>query len=133
MIERLGRHWGGARIVAWTIVYALVFQAVLTSAFLTSAFLASRVSGTAPGLFQICQNDPSAAAPHGPTDDRTKAFVHCPLCLARVDLAILPTPPATPAIARLAVVYRFQPGGTADPTLSGVRVAHRPRGPPIAA
>lgn len=128
MIKRLGQEWGGARIVAWTIVYALVFQVVLTS-----AFFASRASGPAPGLFQICQNDPSAAEPHGPTDDRTTAFVHCPLCLSRVDLAILPTPPASPAIARLANLFRFQPGRVSDPTLSGVRVAHRPRGPPIAA
>ncbi|MFG1426828.1 hypothetical protein [Roseixanthobacter glucoisosaccharinicivorans] len=127
MIKRLGQHWGGARIVAWTLVYALVFQVVLTS-----AFLASRVAGTAPGPFQICQNDPSATAPHAPADDRTKAFVHCPLCLSRVDLAILPTPPATPAIVRLAVPFRFVPGGGVDPALSGVRVAHWPRGPPIA-
>ncbi|HQS09348.1 MAG TPA: hypothetical protein PLK13_11060, partial [Xanthobacteraceae bacterium] len=65
MIKRLGRQWRGARIVAWAIVYALVFQVVLTSAFQTSAFLASRASSTAPGLFQICQNDPSTAEPHG--------------------------------------------------------------------
>ncbi|MFG1412173.1 DUF2946 family protein [Xanthobacter sp. VTT E-85241] len=133
MIKRLGRQWRGARIVAWAIVYALVFQVVLTSAFQTSALFASRASSTAPGLFQICQNDPSTAEPHGPADDRTTAFVHCPLCLSRVDLAILPTPPATPVIARLAVLFRFQPGAVSDLTSSGVRLAHRPRGPPIAA
>ncbi|MFG1397040.1 DUF2946 domain-containing protein [Roseixanthobacter pseudopolyaromaticivorans] len=126
MIERLRHGWGGARAVAWTVVYALVLQIVLTS-----AFLASRSLGPSSDAFQICLNDPSAPKPKGDSDERSKAFVHCPLCLSRVDLAILPSAPATPVIARLAVVFQFHLYEGADPTLSGVRVAHRPRGPPI--
>ncbi|MEP9367923.1 DUF2946 family protein [Xanthobacter sp. VNH20] len=126
MIERLRHGWGGARAVAWTVVYALVLQIVVTS-----AFLASRSLAPSSDAFQICLNDPSAPGPKGDGDERSKAFVHCPLCLSRVDLGILPSASATPVIERLAVVFRFQLHEGAGPVLSGARVAHRPRGPPM--
>ncbi|MEP9369983.1 DUF2946 family protein [Xanthobacter sp. VNH20] len=130
MIRRLGQGWGGVRAVAWTVVYALVLQIVLTS-----AFIASRTLDAAQDPYQLCLNVPSDYAPQGgDTDDRgTAAFVHCPLCLSRVDVAILPTPPAIPAIERLAVAFRFHLPESSTPVVSDERVAHRPRGPPIPA
>ncbi|OYX00645.1 MAG: hypothetical protein B7Z15_20190, partial [Rhizobiales bacterium 32-66-8] len=70
---------------------------------------------------------------NSPEDDysgRVKAVVHCPLCVLRADIAILPPPIELPRIARMAEPVRF--AGAYSPALRGVpvRVCHHPRAPP---
>ncbi len=127
MIKRLGQGWKGTRTIAWTLAYALLLQLVLTSAFATSRSLEA-----SPDLYQFCANDPSSPHDSG-TDDGTKAFSHCPLCLSRVDVGILPTPPAIPLVERAAAEVSFPAPHSLALVPAEGRVAHRPRGPPTAA
>ena len=129
MIGRLGLVWKRAPALAWVLAYALVLQIVLTS-----SLLASQTLDPARDLHQLCLNAPSQSAPQDQgTTDRIAAFVHCPACLSRVDVAILPTPPAIRVLERRAVAVRFHLFEPSSAALSGDRVAHRPRGPPVPA
>ncbi|MFG1404118.1 DUF2946 family protein [Xanthobacter sediminis] len=129
----IGRHsqfsmW--RKGVAWAAAYALVLQVMLMSAL--GAGLAGRALDGATGLAALastplCVN----GQPGGDDDAPAKAAAHCPLCLSRVDAAVLPPPVATPELDRYAIELHYR-----VLVREGLRAAapqhrpHQPRAPP---
>lgn len=93
MSRRHARFSTFQRMVAWTAAYALVLQVMLVSAL--GAGMARGPTGLSTPL---CVSGETHSEQDGGSPQ--KAAVHCPLCLARVDAAVLPPPVPTPEIAR---------------------------------
>lgn len=111
--------------LALLLAYALVFQVVLAS-----GIMAARAAG-AIEVVELCLGAGGADdAPHG-SEGPQDGIVHCPLCLSRVDAALLPPPPPSPLIERLAVQVRFERDGARLFHLPSERPAYRPRDPPV--
>lgn len=89
------------KAAAWSAAYALVLQVVLTSTLLASL----PRDGSLP---VICFNSGIAADGQGGAPGSTDFGIHCPACLARVDLASPPLPLAVPADTRVAVELRHR-------------------------
>ncbi|MFG1463583.1 hypothetical protein V5F77_11850 [Xanthobacter sp. DSM 24535] len=118
-LSRTGRAVG-----PWLMVAALVFQLVLASTFATRQAFAADASSNI-----LCLND-AAAPENGTADGITKALVHCPLCLSRVDVALLPPPSAIFLSERLALRIRYDETSAAPKVAVSPRLSHRPRAPP---
>lgn len=96
----LGRIRRKARVAAWATAYLLVLQLLLSSVIIAS--LAGDAIAQGVPLCTAAQSvDQDGSAPQ-------KATIRCPLCLARVDLALLPTPPQSPVPTRYAVELRYR-------------------------
>lgn len=127
MIERRGRKWGIGWIAAFAAAYALVFQIVLTSALMASVSFAGADAATA-----FCHSDASSDAQ---ADDGgvPKSTVHCPLCLSRTDVAVLPPPVMTAVIDRVAIELHFRTVLRSSLQGEPVALPFQPRAPPARA
>lgn len=125
MITRGARTGGIARLAAWAAAYALVLQVVLTSALVASLPRDANAN-------ILCLN--SAIADGGGSSDKGAPLgVHCPACLARVDLASLPAPAPLPVVARSFVPVAFAPLLPGSFRTALVRSPLQPRAPPAKA
>ena len=126
MIFRGARGRGVRWLAAWAAAYALVFQVVLTSA----AIAALPRDGNA-GI--LCLNsarlDPSGSQT-GTGDEAPLPGIHCPACLARVDLASAPPPVPTVFVVRTAVAVPFRPVLPKVYRPAARRLPLQPRAPP---
>ncbi len=109
-------------VVAWTAAYALVFQIMLMS-----ALGASLVGGTALAT-PLCVGSQVTAGDTG--GEPQKAAAHCPLCLSRVDAAVLPPPVPTPEIDRVAIEVHYRVIVRDGLRTAQQRRPHQPRAPP---
>lgn len=126
MSRRHARFSTLQRMVAWTAAYALVLQIMLLS-----ALSAGLVRGPAGLATPLCVGgEAHAVADDGAPDTAT---VHCPLCLARVDAAVLPPPVPTPVIDRVAIELRYRAIVRDSLRTVEQRRPHQPRAPPALA
>ena len=114
-------------ILALLLAYALVFQVVFAS-----GIMAAQAAG-AIAASDLCLGATGEADVRHGADGPSAGIVHCPLCLSRVDAALLPAPPPSPLIERLGHVVRFELAGAGRLLLPAERPAFRPRGPPASA
>lgn len=129
MTKQQGAGSAGRRLIAWTLAYVLVLQLVLVSLFTASAFAASLDPGAANPFALLCLNGRPAA----PTDEGAPAGGkgHCPLCLARVDAAVLPPPAPTPMLDRVAIEFRYRVVVRDSLRSTPHRRPQQPRAPPF--
>lgn len=125
MIGRRRRFSTVELAVAWTAAYALVLQIMLMT-----AIGASLVGGANASAFgtPLCVN----SLPPSGTDggDPQKAAAHCPLCLSRLDVAVLPPPVPTPEIDRVAIELHYRVIVRDGLRTVQYRRPHQPRAPP---
>lgn len=126
MLRISARHGGIGWLAALAAAYALVFQLVFASALVASLAQA----GTDLCFGASVQTDDADAA-RDPGGTGTALQVHCPACLARVDILDLPPPVVPPAVVRAAVPAAFAPAAPAAPALALVRLPQQPRAPPV--
>lgn len=112
-------------MVAWTAAYALVLQIVMLSAL--GASLAGGVSSLSTPL---CVSGEGHGGEGGAPE---KAVAHCPLCLARVDAAVLPPPVPTPEVDRVAIELHYRVIVRDGLRTVEQRRPHQPRAPPALA
>lgn len=113
---------GTTRLVAWAMAYALVLQMLLAG-----VALAGMVRGASdPGL---CLG----AVTSDTGDGAALPLVHCPACLAAVDLAGLPPPAATPLIDRIAIELIYRAEVREALATAGIRLPLQARAPPVRA
>ncbi|MDI4655280.1 DUF2946 family protein [Xanthobacter autotrophicus] len=127
MIGRRGHKWGIGWIAAFAAAYALVFQIVLTSALMASV---SPVGADA--MTPLCLPSAPSGVHSDDGGDPSKSMVHCPLCLSRTDVAVLP-PVMTAVIDRVAIELHFR--AVLRSSLQGLHFAlpFQPRAPPALA
>lgn len=113
-------------LASWAAAYALVFQVVLTSAALAGL-------PRDGGLDVLCLNSATAAAPSDADGKTAPLGIHCPACLARIDLASLPPPIAAPQVAQTVVVVPFRPVLRASFRAAALRLPLQARAPPHSA
>lgn len=93
MLRRAGRSGGLGWVAALAAAYALVFQLVFVSALVAAM---PRDATGAP----LCAGAGSLAVGADLDGKGERTDVHCPACLARVDVADLPPPIPVPAPER---------------------------------
>jgi len=115
-----------AASLPWLISFSLVFQILLTS-----AVVAQQAGAVRADPVPICINDPAGARADSNGGTGGNAGVHCPQCLSRVDVAILPPPPATPMLVRITIASQAHVPPTPTVPQALTRRDHRPRAPPL--
>ncbi len=121
--------WGGGRqvrgVAIWAIAYALVFQLLLTS-----TLMAGLPRGSTG--HEICFAGTELLL-GGEQDDSEAPVqsIHCPACLARVDLAGPPEPFAFPVLVRIGVPVAFLAPLWDAPRIATPRLPIQPRAPPV--
>lgn len=115
------RHWAWRsvqRTVAFAAAYALVLQVLLMSALGAAAVGQASTAFATP----LCVGSG--------TDAPEKATPHCPLCLGRVDVAILPPPVQMPHLDRVAIELRYRVEVRDSLRVALPRSPQQPRAPP---
>lgn len=114
-------------LIGWTAAYALLLQLVLIGALMP-------VNAHAlPGAeIPIC-GEFSTADAAGTLPDDQRVTVHCPLCLARADAVILPSPPSVAQVARRTQAPDYQSVSKPRRFARRARRPSQPRAPPFQA
>lgn len=118
-----GRQVRGMAV--WAVAYALVFQLLLTS-----SLMAAQPRGSTG--HEICFAGTELLLGSEQNDSEAPAQgIHCPACLARVDLAGPPAPFAFPVLVRIGVPVAFLAPIWEAPRLAVPRLPVQPRSPPV--
>lgn len=114
-------------LIGWTAAYALLLQLVLIGALMP-------VNAHAlPGAeIPIC-GEFSTADAAGTVPDDQRVTVHCPLCLARADAVILPSPPSVAQVARRTQAPHYRSVSKPWRFARPARRPSQPRAPPLQA
>lgn len=121
-----GRGGGAAAwTAAWAVTFALVLQIIMTS-----ALVASTLRVSADDTFAVLCLGDTAHAADADGADKAKAAVHCLACFARADALILPPPPATPVIDRIAIEIEYRAVVRNALRIEAYRPPQQPRAPP---
>lgn len=123
MIGQGSRSRRLAWATAWVVAYALSFQLILTTAVIASL-------PRDGSIVALCVNS-AAGDPSSPGDPNLPVGVHCPACLARIDLAgVAPPVPAVVIVARVARPVAYVPLRPAPVRTAALRLPLQPRAPP---
>ncbi|MGE4373933.1 MAG: DUF2946 family protein [Xanthobacter sp.] len=116
-------------VAGWAAAYVLVFQVLLTTSLIASM---PRGVGAVETCFASALELGGGANGNTKTDDTT-GLVHCPACLARVDLLDLPPPLALLLPYRISTRTHFIWRKPALLRLAAWQTPGQPRAPPFLA